>query len=149
MLTGFPGPGPLTDFPPASFFNGFAALKSGQTTNHPSAFGFLGDEVSILWMDEILHHLETMGHHCWLVYTGESSFQGFLGGAGFRPSTVSRWLQNVWDFEFLLHEPLGTPSTLSPLFFCAFLFDGGGRVRNLVLWPNPALSRGPFKGKQR
>ena len=38
-------------------------------------------------MDEILHHFETMGNHCLLVYTGESSFQGFLGGA--RPSTVS------------------------------------------------------------
>ena len=42
----------------------------------------------LLWMDEILHHLETMGNHCLLVFTGESSFQGFLGGAGFRPSTV-------------------------------------------------------------
>ena len=36
------------------------------------------------------HHLETMGNHCSLVFTGESSFQGFLGGAGFRPSTVCR-----------------------------------------------------------
>ena len=42
-----------------------------------------------LWMDEILHHSETMGHHCLLVFSGESSFQGFLDGAGFRPSTVS------------------------------------------------------------
>ena len=32
--------------------------------------------------------LKTMGSHCLLVFTGESSFQGFLGGAGFRPSTV-------------------------------------------------------------
>ena len=32
--------------------------------------------------------LETMRNHCALVCTGESSFQGFLGGAGFRPSTV-------------------------------------------------------------
>ena len=40
-------------------------------------------------MDEILHHFETMGNHCVLVFTRESSFQGFLGGAGFRPSTVS------------------------------------------------------------
>ena len=42
----------------------------------------------ILWMDEILHQFETNGNHCSLVFTGESSFQGFLGGAGFRPSTV-------------------------------------------------------------
>ena len=39
-------------------------------------------------MDEILHHLETMGNNLSWVFTGESSFQGFLGGAGFRPSTV-------------------------------------------------------------
>ena len=37
---------------------------------------------------KILHHFETMGSHCILVVTGESSFQEFLGGAGFRPSTV-------------------------------------------------------------
>ena len=29
-----------------------------------------------------------MGNPCLLVFTGDSSFQGFLGGAGFRPSTV-------------------------------------------------------------
>ena len=29
-----------------------------------------------------------MRHHCLLVFTGESTFRGFLGGAGFRPSTV-------------------------------------------------------------
>ena len=27
----------------------------------------------VLWMDEILHHFETMGNHCLLVFTGESS----------------------------------------------------------------------------
>ena len=36
-----------------------------------------------MWMDEILHHLETMGNHNSLVCTGESSFQGLLGGADF------------------------------------------------------------------
>ena len=39
-------------------------------------------------MVEILHHFETMGNHCPFLFPGESSFQGFLGGAGFRPSTV-------------------------------------------------------------
>ena len=42
----------------------------------------------LLWMDDILHHLETMGNHCLLAFTRESSLQGFLGGAGFRTSTV-------------------------------------------------------------
>ena len=37
---------------------------------------------NVLWVD-----VETMGIHCYLVFTGESSFQGFFGGAGFRPST--------------------------------------------------------------
>ena len=44
--------------------------------------------VEILWMDEILHHLESMGTRCLLAVAREPSFQGFLGGAGFRPSTV-------------------------------------------------------------
>ena len=29
-----------------------------------------------------------MGNHCLLAFTGELSFQGFLGGSGFRPPTV-------------------------------------------------------------
>ena len=40
-------------------------------------------------MDELLHHFESMVDHCLLVFTGQSSFRGFLGGAGFRPSTVA------------------------------------------------------------
>ena len=44
--------------------------------------------VVILWMDESLHHFETTGIHCWLVFTRESGFAGFSGGAEFRPSTV-------------------------------------------------------------
>ena len=36
-----------------------------------------------------MHHVETMGNHYLLVfYRGIKSFQGFLGGAGFGPSTV-------------------------------------------------------------
>ena len=31
-----------------------------------------------LWMDEVLHHFETMGSHCLLVFTGESFIPGFL-----------------------------------------------------------------------
>ena len=47
----------------------------------------------ILWMDEI--HFAPLGSHGkpWVVgiYRGIESFQGFSGGAGFRPSTVSPW----------------------------------------------------------
>ena len=53
-------------------------------------------------MDEILHHYETIGNHFLLVFTGES--QSFLGGAGFRPSTVwgntpvlINWLVDFWE----------------------------------------------------
>ena len=42
----------------------------------------------MVWIDKFLHHLKTMENHCLLVCAGESSFQGFLGGAGFRPSAV-------------------------------------------------------------
>ena len=44
--------------------------------------------MTILWMNEILHHFETTGNYCLLVCTWESSFQGYSGGAGFHPSTV-------------------------------------------------------------
>ena len=40
------------------------------------------------WTQSISHHLGTVANHCSLVFTGDSSFQGFLGGARFRPSTV-------------------------------------------------------------
>ena len=40
-------------------------------------------------MDEILHHFETMVSQFVGIYMGIESFQGFLCGAGFRPSTVS------------------------------------------------------------
>ena len=45
---------------------------------------------NLLCIDEILHHFETMGNHCSLVFTEVSSFQGLLAGAGFRPSAVWR-----------------------------------------------------------
>ena len=51
---------------------------------------------AILWMDKILHHFETKGHPRFLVFTGESSFKGFLGGAGLRPSTVGVTHVQVW-----------------------------------------------------
>ena len=50
---------------------------------------------SVMWMDEILH-FETMASHCLLVFVEESSFQGFLDGAGFCPSTVFFLQKRVW-----------------------------------------------------
>ena len=41
-------------------------------------------------MDKILHHFETIGNHCLSVFTEESSFQGFLGGAKWISSTHSK-----------------------------------------------------------
>ena len=38
------------------------------------------------WTKSILHHFESMGTHGLFALT--PSFQGFLGGTGFRPSTV-------------------------------------------------------------
>ena len=40
------------------------------------------------WTTSISHPFETKGNHCLLAFTGESSFKGFFGGAGLRPSTV-------------------------------------------------------------
>ena len=39
------------------------------------------------WTKPISHHFETTGNHCLLVFTGESSFQGFLGGA--------KWISSI------------------------------------------------------
>ena len=45
-----------------------------------------------MWMDEILHHVETSGNHGLLVFAGELSFQIFLGGAKWisQPSKVGK-----------------------------------------------------------
>ena len=50
------------------------------------------------------HHVETMGNHCLLVFTGESSFHGFLDDAGFRLSTVSLFMARLLPFasEYVL-----------------------------------------------
>ena len=55
------------------------------------------------WTKSIAHLFETLGSHGVLVFIGESSFQGFLGGAGFRPSTVFPLLSPLG--LFLLTEP--------------------------------------------
>ena len=60
----------------------------------------------ILWMDEILHHFETVGNHCFLVFTG-NSFQGFSGAAnGYKGETDS------WDPLGLRCTELSESTTL-------------------------------------
>ena len=56
----------------------------------PHGLGPQGTNEKILWMVaiSISHPFETMGNHCLLAFAGESPIRGFLGGAGFRPSTV-------------------------------------------------------------
>ena len=57
----------------------------------------------LLWVDGILHHFETMGRHCLLAFTGESSFQGFLGGAKWILSTHS--ISNNFPSGFCAGRP--------------------------------------------
>ena len=67
-------------------------------------------------MDEILHHLETMGNRCLLAFTGESSCQGFLGGAGFCPSTVGQEAcKRRRTSGSLRREAQGTQRELAPM----------------------------------
>ena len=46
-------------------------------------------------METILHHISNHGSNCLLVFQGESSFRGVLGGAGFRPYTVAMFARLV------------------------------------------------------
>ena len=45
----------------------------------------------LLTHGRILHHCETMGNHVVLVFTGESSFQGFLDGA--------KWISSIHSMD--------------------------------------------------
>ena len=81
---------------------------------------------NILWMDKLLHDLETMVETIVYWYLrGESSFQGFSGGARFCASTV--WQQSPFGFPFstkstkLFHhfEKLPSPVSCKPLSNCA------------------------------
>ena len=61
---------------------------------------------------EILH-FETITNHCTLVFTGEASPQGFLGGAGFRPSTVLKILSFQGKKPEGTEAKPGTPMSLT------------------------------------
>ena len=80
---------------------------------HPESkkgFPKMGVPPKILWTDEILHQVETTPNHC-LVLTGESSFQGFLGGARFRPSTVCVCILGSKEQKQQLNESVKDKST--------------------------------------
>ena len=61
-------------------------------------------------MDELVHHFETMRNQCLFVFTGESTFLSFLGGAGLRPCTVLLGLLLLLVFVLYLcvfrHDPV-------------------------------------------
>ena len=66
-------------------------FQEGSKARSPFNCGFRGSETVIGCRSvdgRNPHHFEAMGKQCLWAFTGESSFQGFLGGAGLRPSTV-------------------------------------------------------------
>ena len=71
---------------------------------------------------------ETMGNRCLLVFAGESSFQGFLGGAGFFPSTV--WAMMLVGARCRTPFRPGFLSPRAPR-LPEDLPDGGGHPRHL------------------
>ena len=81
------------------------------------------------WTKSISHQFETNCNHCLLVFTGESSFQGFLGGAKWISSIHSIWVfllpQNSGSYSVscskLTFRPFGFPnfSNVSPYFVMA------------------------------
>ena len=102
-------------------FSGSAAGREGlcagmaQTGDAPTA------NCAIHTAKSISHHLKSIGNHCLLGSTGESLSYGFLGGVGFRPSTVGVLFgcfgrKNGWRFPglpggLIIHQ--GNPS-ISP-----------------------------------
>ena len=73
---------------PASFPNAQWQMLISERADQPVEVSELFVNSYCGWTKSTSHHSETMGNHLSLVFTGESSFQGFLGGAGFCPSTV-------------------------------------------------------------
>ena len=99
----------------------------------------------ILWMDEI--HFAPLGNHgnpCLLVFSGESSFQGFLGGAKWILSihSISRFLPKksplVVGHGFAALRGTGGAMPNAPFFpflflffFCFSCFGGGVPLKSL------------------
>ena len=80
--------------PVLTFFFGVlgSPTKVAQTEKQmtvPTDFS-LSNLEDLLWMDKILHHFESLGNHCLLVFTGNQ--KGFSGGAKWmlQPSTVGK-----------------------------------------------------------
>ena len=83
-----------------------------------------------------------MGNHCSLVFTGESSFQGFLGGAGFCPSTL--WLHiGVDEHPFASYFSLAQSRPFDLLVFPLwFIFSKGPKRLTFdleVFWASEIL----------
>ena len=71
--------------------------------------------LDILWMDKILHHFETMRDH-FLVFTGESSFQGIFRWcriSSIYSTTVGGWV--LWFVAWFLMFPGVSPFFLGIL----------------------------------
>ena len=88
-------------FQGASFFSwaGGGGLKG----NHEERHHFRGSTNQMLWMDEILHHFETMANHGCSVFTGKSNHSSVVNG--FRPSAAfsfsATFLHHVWTSFFV------------------------------------------------
>ena len=64
----------------------------------------ISDILWIRWTKSCTTFKVIIGNHCLLVVTGESSFQGFLGGAGFGPSTVEKEVHTINIFSICFAE---------------------------------------------
>ena len=85
-------------------------------------------------MDEILHHLQIMGNQWFL--QGESSFQGLLGGAGFRSSTVCPGSSRA------IHDPRTSIFAITAAYL--EVQNGWMLVQPLECWESCGWGPGPF-----
>ena len=85
----------------------YCLVNKRNTNRKPTSFKgprLLENLLALQWMDEILHHFETMRSHCLLVLTGEVIIPGFLSSIcvpyrKHRQREVSH--KHVFLFEFL------------------------------------------------
>ena len=88
------------------------------------------------WWTKSCTTLKPWENHCLLVFTREASFQGVLGGAGFRPSTVwPRAVQSVKGSR----SSCGLPTRLRSFSLTQCLF----RATLFANWPFPRTPREP------
>ena len=96
-----------------------------------------------------------MENHCWLVFRGESSFQGFSAGAGFRPSKLWETMTDLYMFctfyssisssdRFPLKPARESQKDLKQQMGAWILTRGSRRIPLLSLFPFGASDRNPF-----